>query len=187
MSAVACILVEVDIDSFWKLIDRARADAGEDGEVITTRAAELLAQMSAEEIVAAHGVLRDQMARSYVAPLWAAGYVINGGCSDDGFEYFRGWLVTRGREVFERALVDPDSLADLPTVQAAAAAWEDLECELALGIAHIAYQQATGEEYLPVGSWHGSSYPALSGDFWFDFEDGDRLERMLPRLSALHA
>ena len=38
---------------------------------------------------------------------------MNGGCSDDGFLYFRAWLTSEGREVFERALSNPDSLAEL--------------------------------------------------------------------------
>lgn len=177
----------MDIDGFWQLIDDARRDAGEDGEAITTRAAELLAQSPPAEIIAAHGVLQDRMAESYVARLWAAGYLINGGCSDDGFEYFRGWLITRGREVFERAVADPDSLADLPVVRAAAAGMEDLECELALGLGHLAYEQATGEEYLPEDAWRGARYPKLGGEAWFDFGDDERLGKLLPRLSALYS
>jgi hypothetical protein len=51
--------------------------------------------------------------------LWAAAYIINGGCSDDGFRYFRDWLISEGRSVFERALKDPGSLADLPHVDPA--------------------------------------------------------------------
>ena len=39
-------------------------------------------------------------------PLWDAAYLINGGCSDDGFDYFRGWLVDQGRETFERCLAE---------------------------------------------------------------------------------
>jgi hypothetical protein len=39
--------------------------------------------------------------------------VLNGGASDDGFEYFQRWLISKGREVFEAAVADPDSLADL--------------------------------------------------------------------------
>jgi hypothetical protein len=58
------------------------------------------ASRPAEEIVAAQQVLWDLMAESYTNPLWAAAYVINGGCSDDGFDYFRGWLIAQGREVF---------------------------------------------------------------------------------------
>ena len=38
---------------------------------------------------------------------------MNGGGSDDGFEYFQGWLIAHGRSVFEAALLDPDSLADI--------------------------------------------------------------------------
>jgi hypothetical protein len=36
--------------------------------------------------------------------------LINGGMSDDGFTDFRYWLISRGRDVYERALADPDSL-----------------------------------------------------------------------------
>lgn len=51
--------------------------------------------------------------------LWGAAYVINGGCSDDGFRYFRDWLISEGRETYEAALRDPDSLAALPKVELA--------------------------------------------------------------------
>ena len=39
--------------------------------------------------------------------------MIHGGCSDDGFEYFRRWLVSRGRTAYEAARANADSLADL--------------------------------------------------------------------------
>ena len=39
---------------------------------------------------------------------------MNGGCFDDGFRYFCPWLISEGRETFERALADPESLAELP-------------------------------------------------------------------------
>jgi hypothetical protein len=175
----------MDANGFWRLIDRARAAAGDDGDAVAMKAVELLATMPAGEIESAHRSLWDQLAQSYTAPLWAAAYILHGGCSDDGFEYFRGWLITQGRDVFEGALVDPDSLAELPTVQAAAADWEELECELTLSIARLAYQQATGQA-LPVDAWKGS-YPTLDGDFWFDFGDSDRLAQALPRLTALYA
>lgn len=52
-------------------------------------------------------------AAAYQWLLWAAAYIIEGGCSDDGFMDFRYGLISRGRSVFERALADPDSLADV--------------------------------------------------------------------------
>jgi hypothetical protein len=40
-------------------------------------------------------------------------YVINGGCSDDTFEYFRAALIGRGKDVFARSLADPDWMVDM--------------------------------------------------------------------------
>ncbi len=39
-------------------------------------------------------------------------YIINGGCSDDGFDYFLGWLIAKGRKYFEAALVNPERAGD---------------------------------------------------------------------------
>jgi len=39
---------------------------------------------------------RRYLNKAYTWDLWGAAYLINGGCSDDGFEYFRRWLVSRG-------------------------------------------------------------------------------------------
>jgi hypothetical protein len=44
---------------------------------------------------------------------------MNGGCSDDGFRYFRDWLISEGRTVFEAAVASADSLAQLPRVELA--------------------------------------------------------------------
>ncbi|TXJ29063.1 MAG: DUF4240 domain-containing protein [Chitinophagaceae bacterium] len=40
---------------------------------------------------------------TYNAETWCAGYIRNGGCSDDGFEYFRNWIISRGKEVYYKA------------------------------------------------------------------------------------
>lgn len=39
------------------------------------------------------------MYRAYTWELWGAAYVINGGCSDDTFEYFRAALIALGEDV----------------------------------------------------------------------------------------
>ena len=64
-----------------------------------------------EEIISFEVALRRYLNEAYTCDLWGAADVIHGGCSDDGFEYFRCWLVSRGRRVYEAALADPDSLA----------------------------------------------------------------------------
>lgn len=76
----------MDKHTFWKLIATARTEAAPDQ--VAARASQLLALCPEAEIAAAQQVLWDLLAESYRSPLWAAAYVINGGCSDDGFDYF---------------------------------------------------------------------------------------------------
>ncbi|QIQ04326.1 DUF4240 domain-containing protein [Streptomyces liangshanensis] len=149
--------------------------------------AALLARRSPQEIVATQQVLWDLMADSYRNPLWAAAYVLNGGCSDDGFDYFRGWLIAQGRTTFERVLDAPDSLAELPDVRAAAGEGADFDCEEMLSVAWNAHLAVTGQE-LPADAFT-IRYPDLYRDpAWnFDFDDEDEMSRRLAALTALTA
>jgi len=71
-----------------------------------------LASLSNDEMIAFIADYQKYHAEAYRWDLWGAAYLINGGCSDDGFIDFRDWLVARGRAVYEAAILDPDSLAD---------------------------------------------------------------------------
>lgn len=171
---------------FWQLIEAARDQASnpDAGEAVAREATSLLASRPVEEIVAAEQALWDLMVDSYTNPLWAAAYIANGGCSDDGFDYFRGWLIAQGREAFERVVADPDALAELPIVQSSAADGVDLEGEDILGIAWNAHISATGDQ-LPPGS-PTIRHRELDPSWNFDFNDHDEMTRRLPRLAALY-
>ncbi|MGW3596009.1 DUF4240 domain-containing protein [Streptomyces sp. NPDC005167] len=176
----------MDIRQFWKLIEQARqqAPAPADAEAIAQEVTALLAARPLQEITEVHQAVHQLLADSYQAPLWAAAYLINGGCSDDGFDYFRGWLIMQGREVFEQILVDPDALADNPTVRDAAPEGYELECEDTLSIAWHAHLSATGQEIPDTVPTAG--FPELDPQWGFDFDDSDELARRLPRLAALY-
>jgi hypothetical protein len=181
----------METEPFWQLIEDARArhaavvaGASVDCDPVAVTASALLAARSAEEILGAQRALWALMGESYRSPLWAAAYVINGGCSDDGFDYFRGWLILQGREVFERVVADPDALAGLPAVRAAAARGEELEAESTLGIAWNAYRALRGEE-MPAGAF-SVRYPGLDQAWNFDFDDMAEMRRRLPRLVSLY-
>lgn len=45
---------------------------------------------------------------AYRTDIWALAYLLRGGCSDDSFDAFRGWLISQGRQVFEARLAEPD-------------------------------------------------------------------------------
>lgn len=40
-----------------------------------------------------------------------------GGCSDDQFDYFRFWLISRGKDIFYKAIENPDSLCNVFTAR----------------------------------------------------------------------
>lgn len=97
---------------FWSIIDGvAHTGKTPDDRLEALEAA--LKPLSLDDIVSFEMTFRRLLNDAYTWDLWGAAYVIHGGCSDDGFEYFRRWLVSRGRKAYEAALADPDSLADL--------------------------------------------------------------------------
>ena len=99
-------------DSFWQLIDDTRRQSDKIVEM-PRRLIDVLAQRDEQDIVDFESHYVNCLHQSYDARLWLAAVVILGGCGDDTFSDFRGWLIAQGRVRFESALVDPDSLADL--------------------------------------------------------------------------
>jgi hypothetical protein len=77
----------MNTNEFWDLIESARrlADDPADSDQIASEASTLLATRPREEIIAAEHALYELLGDSYLLRLWAAAYLINGGCSDDGF------------------------------------------------------------------------------------------------------
>ena len=64
------------------------------------------------------------MARAYRADLWEAIDIIACGYGDNSFEEFREWLIGQGQAIFEKALSDPDNLADLVSKEMAGTIYE---------------------------------------------------------------
>lgn len=102
----------VTLDAFWKLIDDARQASAKLVDV-PARLTDALSQMEEREIIDFDSHFGDCMHRSYDARLWLGAVVILGGCGDDRFTDFRCWLIAQGRQAFESALADPDSMASL--------------------------------------------------------------------------
>jgi uncharacterized protein DUF4240 len=98
-------------DKFWQIMKRA-VEFGHDPDAHVDALRTALRELTLEEIMSFEVAFRGYLNKAYTWDLWGAAYVIHGGCSDDGFEYFRRWLVSRGRDVYEAALADPDSLAE---------------------------------------------------------------------------
>ena len=99
-------------DRFWTIID-GTAGYQSDPDLQIEALAEALRRLSPAELATFAAAFDGKMDESFRWDLWGAAYVVHGGSSDDGFDYFRTWLISRGRAAFEQVLQDPDSLADL--------------------------------------------------------------------------
>jgi hypothetical protein len=148
-------------------------------------AGQALQALPVDEILAFHRIFGEVRAAAYQVDLWDAASLINNGSSDDGFEDFRGWLIGRGRSVYEAALRDADWLASLPQVTGRRHPHRPrLECQDLLSAWVLAYEAVTGEEPSP---WPPASpvRQVLLGEDW-DFGNDRELARRLPRLWSWH-
>lgn len=169
-------------DQFWQIIaDSCRSDP-DSAEEWSTKLTEALTQFPADEIVEWNHIFDELAKQAYRTDLWAASYLINGGASDDGFYYFRCWLIGMGETIYNNAIANPDSLADI-----ASPAWfaEGIDAEAEINAAaHEAWMRVTGND-------DNANYPArkeaaeLVGGDW-NFDDNTEMQKRLPRLSALY-
>lgn len=98
------------VEKFWRIIELAKeAESSETAEQVTDflHTLPLTSLLQWKWIFDEYFVLADKNG------LWAAAFLINEGCGDDSFAYFRGWLITQGRMIYHKALADPDFLANV--------------------------------------------------------------------------
>ncbi|MDP9838343.1 hypothetical protein J2T09_003110 [Neorhizobium huautlense] len=163
-------------DWFWQIVD-ASSDEDEDAQIARLRGTlDALSDQDLVDFISLYWAVDSEL---YTMRLWAAAYVINGGASDDGFTDFRAWLIARGRLITERALADPDSLADLG-VEADSASFE-----LFGYVMYDAFKARSGDA-IPAFRNDAVAREAEAPDWKFDFDDEAQMRRRLPRLSALY-
>jgi len=155
----------MNIDQFWAIMESAKN--ADEPEVPVGNA---LAGLSVEELVSYQEHFDTLHANAYRWDVWGAAYIRDGGCSDDGFTDFRYGLISLGREIYEAALADPDSLAAVDE-------GVEIANETFGYIALEAYEKKTGKD-MPRNP-HRRADPV--GENW-DFDDDDECRARLPRL-----
>lgn len=162
---------------FWNLIDTARTATNDDPDAQSEHLTTLLKDFPDEELISFHEHFYTLYNPTYRADLWGAAYILNGGCSDDGFDYFRAWLIGRGQAAYDAALVNPDSLAEVTDDDFAEQ--EDL-LQITMGIWLKRKNKTWGDDtpfpHIPQ--------PDLIGDLADWDEDEEKLEKLYPRLFA---
>jgi hypothetical protein len=164
----------VDRSRFWDIIDlsRKRARGSQDAQFVALE--EQLRALSAEEVAQFDEHFSDCMGRADCNEVYAAAAIIDGfWVSDDAFTYFLEWLVAQGEKVFETALQNPDSLADV-VQKGQVCAFE--------GFGYIptrVWEEKTGLSADEMPGQKATEAKAPSGAAWKDDED---LKQRFPRL-----
>ena len=161
------------LDEFWKLHEALPVNDAAD--VLTQR----LKQLDAASVQAFNQHQVQCAIQAYSWDLWGAAYLIDGGCSDDGFMDFRYGLMARGRQVFEAALLDPDTLAQVTDDESDEGYIPNEDMAY---VADRAYLALTGEALPQIET----TYPEdPTGDEW-DFDDEELCRTKFPALWAKH-
>ena len=100
----------MDAGQFWQIVEHSRHD---DAGRQRTRLRAKLRPLSDADIAAFAAWLRKAVEEIRTSALAAAAEIVLGGISDDSYEYFRLWLISRGPEATLRVLRDPNDLIEL--------------------------------------------------------------------------
>lgn len=140
----------MDKDQFWRIVDATAEAAGDDVVVQSELLKAQLTQLSIEEILSFDTHFTQASHGLYSWATWRAADIMIGDTSDDVFADFRSWVISRGREAYERVLTSPDAgLAAL-----------DLDDQENIGDSEV------------FGAAAGEVYRAKTGrDLWDDFPE----------------
>jgi hypothetical protein len=173
----------MDTETFWKSIDSTRDASGGDISKQADILVNLLVQLSIDEILSYETIMDDLIDEAYTASLWDAAYIIGCGCGDDGFKDFRGWLIAHGKEVYKKAIADPESLVELIDIN------EDAQEGNLLYVAATAYEQKTGYPMPIMESKLSRPLPQLKGTSWAEENKNSRFPKLAAKFgdcSRLH-
>ena len=175
-SAAGAKIEPMPDERFWGLIGLTTPHGKDPGRQIEVLRL-VLATLPLQDIEAFQAAFDKAMARSYSWDLWGAAFVVNGGASDDGFEYFRSWLISKGKTAFEQVLANPDSLGDFvdPGTKAA------LELEAFAYVAGEVWSARSGRPVIELAEAAAAAYAAQPAGKPFT-EDQAHLSARYPKL-----
>ncbi|MCI4442624.1 MAG: DUF4240 domain-containing protein [Lentimicrobium sp.] len=169
----------LDEDKFWLIIDNSlkKSENQNDQEKILVKEIE---QLSPKEMIGFRLRTDKLLYDTYNSDMWCAGYIMNGGCSDDGFEYFRCWLISRGKNTYYKAKLNPDYLVNEISKDS-----EIYDFESFWYVALTAFKNKTGKElydYIDNDKFttNEGNYPKFK--FTWQEDNPESMRKICPRL-----
>lgn len=132
--------VMLDENLYWQIVKESLENT-EDQEEQEAYLINRLQKLDPKDIIGFRLRTDKLLYDTYNSEMWCAGYIINGGCSDDGFEYFRNWVISRGKDVYYKAKQNPDTLIEQVNDEL-----EQYDFESFWYVALEAFDQKTGKD-----------------------------------------
>ena len=179
-SAIVKTAEMMDEEQYWKIVQKSLKNATDEEEQEESLV-EQLEKLKPHDIVGFRLRTDKLLFDSYTSEMWCAGYILNGGCSDDGFEYFRCWVISRGKAVYDAALLNPDSLIN----QVVDEDFDEYEFELFWYVALEAFENKTGKEiydYIDYGAFttREARYPSI--EINWNEDESETMKAICPQL-----
>lgn len=145
-----CNLLIMNEQLFWQMIADAKAKTSNVEDQVE-ELVQTLMKRPVKEIIAFQKIFEAKLEAMCEAKLFAAAHYImaiddedDSEENEDRFSYFCAWLIAQGKEIAEKAIENPDSLADVLEIDANS---EPIcESEMMLYVADNAYEMKTGDE-----------------------------------------
>ncbi len=176
LSKVSNMLSE---DEFWSLIRKSLTETDSQEEQ-RNALIEQIGTLTPEEMIGFRLRTDKLLYDTYNSEMWCAGYIMNGGCSDDSFEYFRLWVISRGKDVYYAAKSNPDTL-----IKEVSEDRESYDFEDFWYVAIEAFKNKTGKDlydYIDYDNFvtREGKYPQF--DFTWKEEDSESIKKICPKL-----
>ncbi len=171
----------LDENLYWQIVEKSLQNTSNQDDQERFLIQEI-SKLSPKEMIGFRLRTDKLLYDTYNSEMWCAGYIMNGGCSDDGFAYFRNWVISRGKDVFQKAMENPDSLISEYNEEV-----DEYEFENFWYVALEAFENKTGAElydYIDDDNitTKESQYPEF--DFTWKEEDAESMKKICPQLFA---
>lgn len=171
----------LDEELYWSIIDQSLHNSHNQDEQAAFLV-KAIGQLTPKQMIGFRLRTDKLLYDTYTSDMWCAAYIMNQGCSDDSFEYFRNWVISRGKAVYYAAKANPDSLISEVNEEADMYDFEDFWY-----VANDAFQQKTGKDLYDFIDYEHfktkeGQYPEIQ--FTWEEDEPESMRKICPKLFA---
>ncbi|KUY25708.1 DUF4240 domain-containing protein [Elizabethkingia ursingii] len=171
----------LDENMYWSIIEKSLQNTNSQDEQEQFLIREI-SKLTPKEMIGFRLRTDKLLFDTYNSEMWCAGYIMNGGCSDDGFEDFRNWIISRGKDTYYKAKQNPDSLITVTDDNAEMYFFESFWY-----VALEAFEQKTGEDlydYIDEDNFKTQKVNNQKIEFNWKEENPESMKKICPKLFA---